>query len=503
MDRFLIAFQYALEPVNLLYCAIGCILGTAVGVLPGLGPAATCAMLLSVTIYLPPQGALIMLAGIYYGAQYGGSTTSILVNVPGEASSVVTCLDGFPMAKQGRAGEALAIAAIGSFIAGTFATLIIMFAAPFFANIGLRFGPPEFVWLMIFGLTGVASLSGESLLKGVICVAFGIMIASIGLDPISGLQRLTFGCTPLIGGIEVVSLFMGLFGVAEMIDSIDEERKAVFTGKLGRWWPRWKDLHRGWAAIVRGTLVGFFPGLIPGIVAGLTAFWAYDLEKRISKTPEKFGRGAIEGVAAPEAANNAACQAGFIPLICFGIPTSGTWAIILAALVLQGLQPGPLLFERHAYLVWAIIGSMYIGNVMLLILNLPLVGLWAKLSLVPYKILGPLVLGLCFIGSYSVRNSMFDVVICMLAGVLGFLMKKRSWPAIPVVLGFLLGEPLEESFRQSLAISGGNLGILIQSSIAKGIAIITLILAGVGIHSEIKRRRRIAIAIMSGEDKPQ
>lgn len=488
--RLVDAFQFALEPMNLLYCLIGCILGTAVGVMPGLGPSATCAMLLTVTTQLPPEASLIMLAGIYYGSQYGGSTTSILVNVPGESSSVVTCIDGFEMTKQGRAGEALAIAAIGSFMAGTFGTTIIMFAAPFFANVGLHFGPPEYVWLMVFGITGVVSFSGESVLKAFTCVLIGALIASIGLDPVSGFQRLTFGWPDLIGGLEIVSVFMGLFGVSEMIDSINEERKAVFMGKLGGWKPKGKDLYNGLAACIRGTFVGFIPGLIPGIVPALTAFWAYDVEKRISKTPERFGRGAIEGVAAPEAANNATAQAGFIPLICFGIPTSATWAIVLAALILHGLQPGPLLFEKHAHFVWAIIGSMYIGNVMLLILNLPLVGLWAKLSLVPYKILGPLVLGLCFIGSYSSRNAMFDVGVCMFFGVVGFVMKKIHWPAIALVLGFLLGDPLEQSIRQSLSISGGNLEILIHSSLAKGIAIMTLGMALVGIYAEVKRKQK-------------
>jgi putative tricarboxylic transport membrane protein len=492
--RILDVFMYALEPTNLLYCAIGCVMGTVVGVLPGLGPAATCAMLLSVTTHLPPEGSIIMLAGIYYGAQYGGSTTSILVNVPGEASSVVTCLDGFPMAKQGRAGQALAIAAIGSFIAGTFGVAVMMFAATSFANFGLKFGPPEYVWLMVFGLTGVVSFAGESILKGLICVAFGALLAALGIDPVTGLQRLTFGSSSLLGGLEVVSLFMGLFGVSEMIDSLDEERQAVFMGKLGKMIPRGKELIRGLAACIRGTLIGFIPGLLPGIVPALTSFWAYDLEKRISKTPEKFGHGMIEGVAGPEAANNATAQAGFIPLMCFGIPTSATLAIVLAALVLHGLQPGPLLFERHAHLVWAVIGSMYIGNVMLLILNLPLVGLWARLSLVPYKILGPLVLGLCFIGSYSGRNAMFDVLICILSGILGFVMKKRGWPSIALVLGFLLGDPLEQSLRQSLAISGGNFGVLVQSSIAKGLAIMTVILLIIGIYAEIKRKRRNALA---------
>lgn len=469
-----------------MYCAIGCILGTAVGVLPGLGPAATCAMLLALTTYLPPEGAIIMLAGIYYGSQYGGSTTSILVNVPGEASSVITCLDGFQMAKQGRAGEALAIAAIGSFVAGTFGTTIIMFAAPAFAEIGVKFGPPEYAWLMIFGLTGIASFSGESILKGIICATMGAMLAAIGIDPVTGLQRLTFGWTPLIGGLEVVSIFMGLFGVSEMISSIDADMKAVFVGKLDKWWPSARVVWRAKGAMIRGTLIGFIPGLIPGIVAPLTAFWAYDLEKRISKTPERFGHGAIEGVAAPESANNATSQAGFIPLLCFGIPTSATWAIILAALTMYGLQPGPLLFERHAHLTWAIIGSMYVGNIMLVILNLPLVGLWGKLSLVPYKYMAPLVFGLCFVGTYSVRNTMFDVGICMFTGFLGFVMKKRHWPAISLVLGFLLGDPLEQSIRQSLAISAGDAGIFLHSPITKGLAIMTVTLMVIGIYAERK-----------------
>ena len=488
-QRFYDSFRYATEPLNLLYCALGCILGTAVGVLPGLGPAATCAMLLPLTIYLPPDGAIIMLAGIFYGANYGGSTTSILVNVPGEASTVVTCLDGFQMAKQGRAGNALAIAAIASFVAGTFATLVIMFAAPSLASMGLHFGPPEYVWLMIFGLAGIASFSGDSLLKGLICVAFGAMLASIGLDPVSGFQRLTFGWPPIIGGLEIVSLFMGLFGVSEMINCIDVKKEAVFTGKLGRCWPTLKDLYQSSAPIARGTLIGFFPGILPGIVPVLTSFWVYDIERRISKTPERFGQGAIEGVAAPEAANNATAQAGFIPLICFGIPTTATGAIILAAIILHGLQPGPYLFEKNAHIVWAFIGSMYLGNVMLLILNLPLVGLWAKLSLVPYKILGPIVLGLCFIGSYSSRNSMFDVAVCMGSGVLGFLMMKRHWPAISLVLGFLLASPLEESLRQSLQMSGGDFGILLRSLIAKVLALMSLTMVISGIYVEMRRRK--------------
>jgi putative tricarboxylic transport membrane protein len=483
-------FLYALEPSNLLYCAIGTILGTAVGVLPGLGPAATCAMLLPITTYLSPEGSIIMLAGIYYGAQYGGSTTSILVNVPGEASSVVTCLDGFPMARQGRAGEALAIAAIGSFIAGTFGVAVMMFSASYFADVGLRFGPPEYVWLMVFGLTGVASFSGASMLKGVACVASGALLTAIGIDPVSGFPRLTFGWAPLIGGLEVVSLFMGLFGVAEIIDSVDEERQAVFMGTLGPMFPKGRELVRGLAACVRGTLVGFLPGLLPGVVPAITAFWAYDLEKRISKTPESFGQGAIEGVAAPESANNATAQAGFIPLMCFGIPTSATLAILLAALVLHGVQPGPLLFERHAHLAWAVIGSMYVGNVMLLVLNLPLVGLWARLSLIPYTVLGPLVLGVCFIGAYSSRNSMFDVGVCMLSGILGFLMKKRGWPAIALVLGFLLGDPLEQSLRQSLEISGGDMGVLLQSPISKTLAALTIALVLVALYGTRRSRPR-------------
>lgn len=481
------AILTALQPINLYYCFIGTFLGTIIGVLPGLGPAAATAMLLPVTTYLPATGSIIMLAGIYYGAQYGGSTTSILVNIPGEASSIVTCLDGFQMTKQGRAGEALSIAAIGSFIAGTLGTLALSILAPFLADFGLRFGPPEYFWLVVFGLTGVVSLSGASPLKGIMCCAFGMLLTTIGIDPISGLSRGTFGWSRLIGGLDVVPLVMGLFGIAEMIASAEEKAVSIYGGKLGNLLPRGKELARGLAACLRGTIVGFLPGLMPGMIPALTSFWAYDIEKRISKTPERFGRGAIEGVAAPEAANNATSQAGFIPLMCFGIPTSSTLAIMLAALTLHGLTPGPVLFTRDASFAWAVIGSMYVGNTMLLILNLPLVGLWARLSRVPYKILSPLVLGICVVGAYSVRNSLFDVWVCVIFGVIGYLMKKLKWPPIALLLGYILGDILEKSLQQSLQISRGSAIILVEGPISLVIMILTV---GLIVFSIFLRKKR-------------
>ncbi len=475
---------------NLFYCFVGCLLGTLVGVLPGLGPASAISILLPITAHLDPTGSIIMLAGLYYGAMYGGSTTSILVNIPGEAASVVTCLDGFQMTKQGKAGQALWIAAIGSFIAGTFGAIVCSLLGPGIAKYALKFGPPEYVGLILFSLTMLITLS-SSLMKGLVAGLVGMLLTTVGMDALTGTPRLHFGLIGMLRGLELVPVVVGLFGIREILLAAEEGVQNIYRGKLGKMMPRGHDLKQGLWASIRGTVIGFFPGLVPGMIPALTAFMAYDVEKRISKKPERFGRGAIEGVAAPEAANNATSQAGFIPLICFGIPTSATWAIILAALIMQGLQPGPLLFERHAHFIWAIIGSMYVGNVMLLILNLPLVGLWAKLSFVPYKVLGPMVLGLCFIGAYSTRNAMFDVGICMLFGVLGFVMKRLHWPAIALVLGFLLGDPLEQSIRQSLSISGGDLEVLIHSSLAKGIAIMTLVMATTGIYTEVKRKKKI------------
>jgi putative tricarboxylic transport membrane protein len=466
----------ALSFTNLAYCFLGCLLGTIVGVLPGLGPAATSAILLPLTTYMPPAGAIIMLAGIYYGAMYGGSTTSILVNVPGEASSVPTCLDGFQMTKQGRAGEALAIAAIGSFIAGTFGTVALSFLGPALARIGLKFGPPEYFALVVFSLTALVGFSEGSLVRGFTAGVAGLFLSCVGLDPMTGKQRLTFGFVDLAGGVDVIAVLMGLFGVAEVLSSAGEGVLHLYKGALGRLIPRGREMVRGLLGSIQGTVTGFLLGLLPGMIPAVTAFIAYDVQKRISKTPEKFGTGCIEGVAAPEAANNATSQAGFIPLMSLGIPTSPTLAIMLAALMMYGLQPGPFLFLNRPDFAWTVIASMYIGNVILLILNLPLVGLWARLCLIPYRYLGPVILGVCLVGAFSVRNSLFDVGTCAVFGLLGYVMKRRRWPTTPLILGVILGPMLEQSLTQSLELSGGSLMILVTRPIAVALLILTVLL---------------------------
>ncbi len=462
MSGLLEGFITVLSPINLGYCFLGCVLGTAVGMLPGLGPAATMAMLIPLAAYMPQAGAIIMLSGILYGAMYGGSTTSILMNVPGEASSVATCIDGFQMTKQGRAGEALAIAAIGSFIAGTGGVLLLSIAGPTIADFALYFGPPEYFGLVIFSLTALMSFSGRELFKGVATGMVGMMLACIGLDPVTAKYRLVFGISNFISGMDVVPILMGLFGVTEVLISADQKIASVYQGKLGRLIPRGQELKRGLLASLRGTASGLVFGLFPGMIASVTTFISYDIEKRISNYPEQFGKGVIEGVAAPEANNNAVCQAGFIPLFAFGIPTMPVFAILLAVLMMYGLSPGPLLFSAHGDFTWAVIASMYIGNVMLLVLNLPLVGLWAKLCLIPYKFLGPGILGMCFIGAYSLRNSMFDVWTCIFFGIVGYALKKRNWPAPPLILGFILGPMLEQHLRASLQTSGGSMDFVFK-----------------------------------------
>ena len=439
---------------NLLYCFIGCSLGTLVGVLPGLGPAATLSILLPMTMHLDPTGSIIMLAGLAYGAMYGGSTTSILVNIPGEAASVATCWDGFPMTKQGRAGEALWIAAVGSFIAGTLVTLALSVIGPGIAKYALKFGPPEYFGLFILSLTMLISLSGTSIMKGLGAGLAGILLTSIGLDPVTGITRFGFGITGMMRGLDLISLTIGIYGIGEILVSAEAGIAKIYEGKLGKMMPRGKELKKGLLASLRATGLGFPLGLLPGLSPIVSSFLAYDMEKKISKYPEKFGTGVIEGVAGPEAANNATAQAGFIPLICLGIPTNPVNAIILAALILYGLKPGPVFFVQNKEFVWTIIGSMYLGNVMLLILNLPLVGFWARVSTIPYKYLAPTIMAICVIGAYSSRNAMFDVWVALGAGVVGYLMRKKDWPQAPLLVGFILGDLVEISLRQSLSMGG-------------------------------------------------
>jgi putative tricarboxylic transport membrane protein len=477
MDFGLLAgFVNALSPMNLLYCFLGCLLGTFVGVLPALGGAETIAILLPITMYLDPTQSIIMLAGIFYGAMYGGSTTSILMNIPGEAASVPTCLDGYQMTKQGRAGEALAIAAIGSFFAGTIGVIFLSFAAPPLAELALLFGSPEYFGLMFFSLSALFSFSGNDLLKGVSAGLMGIVLATIGLDPVTGVNRMIFGFSSLLRGFDVIPVLIGLFGVAEVMVGAEEQIGSVYKGKLGRFIPRGKELTKSVWAIMRGTAIGIVTGVFPGLLPSVVTFIAYDTEKRISKYPEKFGTGMIEGVASPEAANNANCQAGFIPLFALGIPTTPIAAMLLASLMMYGLPPGPMLFKQHGDFAWTVVASMYIGNVMLLVLNLPLVGLWARLCLIPYRILGPIVLGAVIMGAYSMRNSMFDVWTAILFGLVGYVMKKKLWPVAPVILGFILGPLLEQHFRASLQGSGGSMLIFMQRPICAVFIVLGVVL---------------------------
>jgi putative tricarboxylic transport membrane protein len=465
-------FGAALSPMNLAMAALGALLGTLVGVLPGLGPTAAIAILFPLTTVLPPVPAIIMLYGIYYGAMYGGSTTAILLNIPGEVASVPTCLDGYPLAQQGRGGVALGIAAIGSFFAGTLGVVALTFFAPLLADQALRFGPPEYFGLMVLAFTVIASLSGGSLVRGFAMAVLGYFISLIGLGPSTAEPRFTFGWEPLMSGVELIALVVGLFAIAEVFLGLEEARVAI-TQKIRNVFPGVADLKRAIPAILRGTGIGFVLGLLPGCAPGVTVFLAYDAEKKLARQPERFGRGAIEGVAAPESANNATSSAGFIPLMALGIPASPPLAVLLGGLMVYGLQPGPLLFQKNADFAWTVIASLYVGNVILLILNLPLVGMWVWLTRIPYGILGPVILLLAFLGAYSVRNSMFDVAVSLVFGVVGYLLRKYGWPLAPLLLAYILGPLLEKYLLQSLSMSGGSPAIFVQ----RGLALTLLIAA--------------------------
>jgi putative tricarboxylic transport membrane protein len=481
---------HSLSLTNLLYCFIGCSLGTLVGVLPGLGPAATLSILLPITMYLDPTGSIIMLAGLAYGAQYGGSTTSILVNIPGEAASVATCWDGFPMTKKGRGGEALWIAAVGSFIAGTLGVIALCLIGPGIAKYALKFGPPEYFGLFVLSLTLLISLSGASLIKGLGAGLFGILLTSIGVDPVTGITRFGFGVTGMMRGLDLVTLAIGIYGVAEILVSAEAGIVKIYEGKLGKMRPRWKELKKGLLASFRATGLGFPLGLLPGLSPIVSSFLAYDLEKKVSKYPEKFGTGVIEGVAGPEAANNATAQAGFIPLMCLGIPTNPVNAIILGALMLYGLKPGPVFFIQNKEFFWTVVGSMYIGNGMLLILNLPLVGLWARVSVIPYKYLAPTILAICVVGAYSSRNTMFDVWVALGSGVVGYFMRKKNWPQAPLLMGFILGDLVEISLRQSLSMGGPLIFFTRPITIAFFISAVILVILSVKLLKRVPKEIR-------------
>lgn len=463
LENLASGFAVALSPWNIAYAGFGAVLGTAIGVLPGLGPPATIAMLLPLTYGMEPVSAVIMLAGIFYGAMYGGSTTSILLNIPGEAGSVVTCLDGYRMTRSGRAGAALGIAAIGSFIAGTLGVLGLSLISPILADFALRFGPAEYFSLVLLGLTMAVYLSGGSALKGLVMTVLGLLLGTVGLDPVLGAERFTFGLPQLTDGLDFVVVAMGLFGIAEVLSNLEApEQPVVLKTGIKSILPTREDWKRAWAPIARGSFFGFFIGILPGGGAIISSFVSYAVEKRISKHPEQFGHGAIEGVAAPEAANNAASVSSFIPLLTLGIPGNASIAMILVALMIHGIRPGPQLIAEHPDIFWGAVASMYLGNVMLLALNLPLVGLWVKLLRVPYSLLALIVVVICVVGAYSVNNSTFDVGIMIGFGIFGYLLRKTGFPAAPLVLAMILGPILERSLQQAMISSAGDPLIFIQ-----------------------------------------
>ncbi len=463
-------FSIALAPVNLLYAMVGAILGTAIGVLPGLGPPATIALLLPATYKVEATSAVIMLAGIFYGAMYGGSTTSILLNIPGEAASVVTCLDGYKMARQGRAGAALGISAIGSFIAGTLGIVGLSLLAPPLAAYALKFGPPEYFALILLGLMMAVYLSEGSVVKGLMMGTLGLLLGTVGLDPVLGAQRFTFGVSKLTDGFDFVVVAMGLFGIAEVLSNIEApELREIFQTALKNLLPTREDWRRCWPSVARGSLLGFFIGVLPGGGAIISSFMAYAVEKRLSKHPERFGQGAIEGVAAPEAANNAAATSSFIPLLTLGIPGNASIAMIFVALMIHGIRPGPLLLQQHPDLFWGTVASMYIGNAMLLALNLPLIGVWVQLLKVPYRYLAAGVLVICIIGAYSVNHSAFDVGTMMAFGAIGYVLRKGGFPAAPLILAMILGPQLERTLQQSLIAAGGDPWVFLQRPISAGL----------------------------------
>ncbi len=463
----LLGFSIAFTPTNLLFAFVGVLLGTIIGALPGIGPSAGVAVLLPVTFGMPPVTAMIMLAGIYYGAMYGGTITSVLINTPGESASVMTTLDGYQMALRGRAGAALGMAAIGSFIAGTISVVLLMIAAPPLADFAVTFGPPEYFALMVLGLTTLASLTGDSMLKGLLMAVVGLILGTIGIDLMLGAPRFTFDNVHLLDGLDFLPVAVGLFAIGELLYNLYRPVRAEpIKAKLSGLLPTRQDWRDARGGVARGTAIGFFVGMLPGAGATIASFLAYATEKRVSKRPEKFGTGTIEGVAAPESANNAASTGALIPLMALGIPGSGTTAVMLGALTLYGMQPGPLLMSTHPDVFWGLVASMYIGNVMLLILNLPLAPVFASILRVPYSILIPIIIGVALIGVYSFENSLFNVGVAVVFGGIGFVMRLYGYPPAPLVLALVLGPMLERALRQSLQMSLGSPEIFVTRPVS-------------------------------------
>jgi putative tricarboxylic transport membrane protein len=490
LSNLLLGFSVALSLQNLAYCFIGVALGTLIGVLPGVGPLVTIAMLFPITFNLPPVAALIMLAGIFYGAQYGGSTTSILVNLPGETASAVTCIDGYQMARQGRAGPALATAALASFFAGCFGTLLIAVAGPPMGEWALAFGAAEYCSLMLMGLVASAVMSQGDVVKGLAMVALGLVLGLVGTDVNSGMSRYTFGVPELSDGIGFTVIAVGLFAVAEIVMNLElKETREVFTGRIANLMPVAKDIKDASWPTIRGTAVGAIFGVLPGTGPALSTFATYMLEKKLAKDPSRFGKGAIEGVAAPEAANNAAAQTSFIPMLTLGIPTSATMALMLGAMTMQGIEPGPQVMLSKPELFWGLIASMWIGNLMLVILNLPLIGIWVRLLRVPYRWLFPSIIMFCCIGNYSVSNNPFDLYLCAFVGVLGYVLVKLECEPAPLLLGYVLGPLMEEYLRRALLISRGDATVFFTRPISLLFMIATLLILVVMIVPSVRGKK--------------
>ncbi len=492
LGNLTLGFEVALSPQNLMFCFIGALVGTLIGVLPGLGPLATLSMLLPITFYLPPIAALIMLAGIYYGAQYGGSTTAILVNLPGESSSVVTCLDGYQMARNGRAGAALAIAALASLFAGTVATLVIAVASPALGALALQFLAPEYFSLMVLGLVGSIVLARGSMMKALAMALLGLAIGIIGTDVNSGFQRFTFDIPELSDGIGFVPVAMGLFGITEILINLEQRTGRSVSAVIGSLMPTREEIRRSVPAVLRGTTIGSLLGVLPGGGALLSSFAAYAFEKKVSRDPSRFGKGAVEGVAAPEAANNAGAQTSFIPLLTLGIPSNPVMAIMVGAMMIHGIQPGPQVMTEQPQLFWGIIASMWIGNFMLVIINLPMVGLWVRLLMVPYRMLFPAILLLCAIGVYGVNNSWVEVLLMAGFGVIGYFLYKLGCEPAPLVLALVLGPLMEENLRRALLISRGDPLVFIQRPISAVLLVMCLLLVLAFVMPGLKKTRQEA-----------
>ncbi|OPY66574.1 MAG: Tripartite tricarboxylate transporter TctA family protein [Syntrophorhabdaceae bacterium PtaU1.Bin034] len=485
-------FQTILQPANFLYCFIGVFIGTLIGVLPGIGPIGAMSILLPTTFGLSPAASIIMLAGIYYGSMYGGSTTSILVNIPGEAASVITCLDGYEMAKQGRAGPALGISAFGSFIGGTFSVMCLMFLVAPLAEVALKFGPAEFTALMCLSMTVLTYLASRSMLRALLMVVAGLLVGTIGNDPITAIPRFTFGSAYLLDGIGLVSVAMGLFGISEVLLNIENpEKRIMLKTKIKNILPNREDWKRSYGPIGRGSILGFVLGILPGGGGIIASFLSYTMEKKLSKHPEGFGKGSIEGVAGPETANNSASGGGFVPLLALGIPPNAIMGLLLGALIIHGISPGPLLVAEHPEIFWGVIASMYIGNVMLVLLNLPLISLWVRVLKVPYRILMPVILLCCLIGAYASNNMALDIVAMLIFGILGYALRKLDYEPAPFLLAMVLGPILETNFRNALKMSDGSLLIFVQkpiSAVILGICVLLFLSTGLSSYRKTKTR---------------